>query len=388
MFDEMLHWPFFDERHRALRALGDWADTALDDLVAQEHAGGDVYALAPQFVARLGDAGWLRLAASLDGRLDARSICLARDMLARLSGLGEFAFAMQGLGSAAITLFGTPDQRERYLRGVMDGTRIAAFALSEEGAGSNPGEMEMAARRDGDAYVLNGEKTWISNADLAHQYVVFARTGEADGARGLSAFVVEADAPGFSVIERIPVIAPHPLGTLRFDECRVPASAMIGAPGDGFRIAMSVLDVFRSSVGASAVGLARRALDEALKRAAARRIGGRALADYQMTQDKIADMATAIEASALLVYRAAWVKDTTGARTSREAAMAKLFATEQAQGVIDRAVQLFGGLGVTVGMPVESLYREIRALRIYEGTTEVQKLIIAGGLLAAASHGN
>lgn len=387
MFEEMLGWPFFEERHRALAAIGPWADGALAALVAEERAGGDVYALCPRLVAALGEAGWLEHTASLDGRLDARSICLARDILARRSGLAEFAFAMQGLGSAAITLFGSPEQRRQYLPGIIAGTHIAAFALSEEEAGSNPADMAMTARRDGDHFVLDGEKTWISNAGIAHRYVVFARTGEGEGARGLSAFVVEADAPGFDVTERIPVIAPHPLGTLRFENCRVPASALIGAPGEGFKIAMGVLDVFRSSVGAAAVGLARRALDAALERVAARRIGGRPLADYQMTQDKLADMATAIEAAALLVYRAAWVKDATGARTAREAAMAKLFATEEAQRVIDRAVQLFGGLGVRVGQPVESLYREIRALRIYEGTTEIQKLIIAGQLVAAASRG-
>lgn len=384
MFNETLEWPFFDSRHHALSALAEFARQELGGLIGQEHAGEDVYRVAPQMVGVLGEGGWLRHAASLDGQLDSRSLCLVRDMLARQSGLAEFAFAMQGLGSAAITLFGSDSQRQRWLPGVIAGDRIAAFALSEEAAGSNPAEMTTSAHKDGNDWVINGEKTWISNAGLAHQYVVFARTREGAGAQGLSCFVVSADAPGFSVTESIEVIAPHPLGSLRFANCRIPGDALIGQEGQGFKIAMSVLDVFRSSVGASAVGMARRALDHALLRVTERKISGASLSSFQLTQEKLADMATAIDAAALLVYRAAWVKDVKGGRTSRVAAMAKLFATEEAQRVIDKAVQLFGGLGVVVGNPVERLYREIRALRIYEGTSEIQKLIIAGQLLRGA----
>lgn len=383
MFDETLKWPFFDARHHELAALEQFAEQDLQPLIQQEHDGDDVYAIAPQMVRALGAAGWLEHAASLDGRLDSRSLCLVRDMLARRSGLAEFAFAMQGLGSAAITLFGSDSQRRRWLPAVIAGDRIAAFALSEEEAGSNPAEMTTAAHKEGDEWVINGEKTWISNAGLAHQYVVFARTREGVGAQGLSCFIVDADAPGFSVSASIDVIAPHPLGSLQFTDCRVPADALVGQEGEGFKIAMSVLDVFRSSVGASAVGMARRALDHALARVTQRKISGASLSTFQLTQDKLADMATAIDAAALLVYRAAWVKDVQGGRTSRVAAMAKLFATEEAQRVIDKAVQLFGGLGVVSGNPVERLYREIRALRIYEGTSEIQKLIIAGQLLRA-----
>ena len=381
MFDETLKWPFFDEKHRALAAVEQFADQDLQALIQQEHEGADVYAIAPEMVKALGSAGWLEHAASLDGRLDSRSLCLVRDMLARRSGLAEFAFAMQGLGTAAITLFGNDSQRRQWLPGVIAGDRIAAFALSEEGAGSNPADMTTAARKEGDGWIINGAKTWISNAGLAHQYVVFARTRKDGGAQGLSCFIVAADSPGFSVSGSIEVIAPHPLGSLQFADCRVPASALVGEEGEGFKIAMSVLDVFRSSVGASAVGMARRALDHALLRVTQRQISGSSLSGFQLTQDKLADMDTAIDAAALLVYRAAWVKDVVGGRTSRVAAMAKLFATEEAQRVIDKAVQLFGGLGVVCGNPVERLYREIRALRIYEGTSEIQKLIIAGQLL-------
>ncbi len=383
MFDETLKWPFFDDRHRELAALEQFAEQDLQALIHREHGGADVYAIAPQMVKALGAAGWLEHAASLDGQLDSRSLCLVRDMLARRSGLAEFAFAMQGLGTAAITLFGSDTQRRQWLPGVIAGDRIAAFALSEEEAGSNPADMATAARKEGGDWIINGAKTWISNAGLAHQYVVFARTREGGGAQGLSCFIVPADTPGFSVSASIEVIAPHPLGSLEFSDCRVPADALIGQEGDGFKIAMSVLDVFRSSVGASAVGMARRALDHALLRVTQRQISGSSLSTFQLTQDKLADMATAIDAAALLVYRAAWVKDVVGGRTSRVAAMAKLFATEEAQRVIDKAVQLFGGLGVVCGNPAERLYREIRALRIYEGTSEIQKLIIAGQLLRA-----
>ena len=337
-------------------------------------------------VAALGKAGWLKncVPAAYGGnaeRLDVRSIALCRETLGRHSGLADFAFAMQGLGSASISLYGSEEIKRRYLPGVANGERIAAFAISEKDAGSDPGAMTTSARRDGDYYYLDGEKTWISNGGIADQYVVFARTGEAPGAKGLSAFVVDADAPGLSVPERIDVIAPHPLGTLRFENCRVPATNLLGQPGEGFKIAMATLDIFRSTVGAAALGFARRALDEAVSRVRERQIGGRPLADYQMTQEKLGRMAVAVDASALMVYRAAWTKDFYQGRVTREASMAKYLATEEAQSVIDMAVQLHGGLGVVSGNVVERLYREIRALRIYEGTSEVQKLIIAGQLM-------
>ena len=283
---------------------------------------------------------------------------------------------MQGLGAAPVSLFGSDAQQEALLPGIADGSLIGAFGLSEPGAGSNPADMTTTARRDGSDYVLDGEKTWVSNGGIATQYTVFARTGDA-GAKGLSAFIVPADASGLRLKEKIAVIAPHPLGRLAFESCRIPASAIIGNEGDGFKIAMATLDTFRSSVGAAALGFARRALDETLARVKERHIGDTPLADYQLTQSRLADMAVSIDAAALLIYRAAWTKDITGTRISREAAMAKLYATEIAQQAIDSAVQLHGGLGVVTGHPVEVLYREIRSLRIYEGTSEIQKLIIA-----------
>ena len=310
-----------------------------------------------------------------------RSLALSRDVLARRDGLLDFAFAMQGLGCGPISLFGSDVQRRTYLPPVMRGERLAAFALSEPEAGSDVGAIATTARADGGGWVLDGSKTWISNGGIADHYVVFARSGDVPGTQGLSAFIVDAGNPGLEIAARIAVIAPHPLATLRFHSCRVPGSALIGKPGEGFRIAMATLDVFRTTVGAAALGLARRALDEALARVREREVFGKPLADYQLTQARLADMALAVDAAALLVYRAAWVKDTSTARITREAAMAKLYATEAAQQVIDSAVQLFGGIGVTSGSAVERLYREIRALRIYEGTSEIQKLVIAGTLL-------
>jgi acyl-CoA dehydrogenase len=290
---------------------------------------------------------------------------------------------MQGLGSGPITLFASPELKAEYLPGVRDGARVAAFALSEPNAGSDVAAIATTARVDGSDYVLDGTKTWISNAGLANFYVVFARTGEpGSGAKGLSALVVDADTPGLAVSEKQRVIAPHPLGTLRFEGCRVPSSHLLGRPGEGFKIAMATLDVFRSTVGAAALGFARRALDEAVARTRSRSAFGQPLAEFQLVQQRLADMAVEIDASALLVYRAAWTKDRAADRVTREAAMAKLFATEAAQRVVDSAVQLFGGLGVVSGVPVERLYREVRALRIYEGTTDIQKLIIAGQVLA------
>lgn len=382
-----LDWPFFDPAHRELAgALESWA---ADAIAPHEDDEGDVDTLCRRFVSALGEAGWLEycVPAEMGGRfdvLDVRSLCLIRETLARHSGLADFAFAMQGLGSAPISLFGSDELKRQYVPEVGRGARIAAFALSEPHAGSDVANLRTEARADGDDYVLNGTKTWISNGGLADQYVVFARTGDEPGARGLAAFVVDADAPGFAVSERIDVIAPHPLGTLTFTDCHVPAANMLGAPGDGFRIAMSTLDVFRASVGAAALGFARRALDEAVSRADTREAFGQRLADMQLIQAKIADMAVKVDAAALLVYRAAWTKDQGADRVTREASMAKLYASEAAQEVIDEAVQIFGGTGVVSGNPVERLYREIRALRIYEGTSEIQRLVIAGQTLASA----
>ena len=373
-----LDWPFFESRHRELAsALDDWAAQELAEI---DHA--DVDAACRSLVSRLARGAWLAFAAPASGadgaiRLDVRSLCVIRETLARYSGLADFAFAMQGLGSGPISLFGDSALREAYLPAVREGRKIAAFALSEPDAGSDVSALAMSAVADGDDYLLNGTKTWISNGGIADFYTVFARTGEDSGARGLSAFIVDADTPGLEITERIEVIAPHPLGTLKFTNCRVDRGRLLGEPGEGFKVAMATLDVFRATVGAAALGLARRALDEALHRASTRQLFGAPLSELQITQAKIADMAVAIDASALLVYRAAWTKDCVAGRVTREAAMAKLYATESAQQVIDAAVQIFGALGVTSGVKVEELYREIRALRIYEGASEVQKLIIA-----------
>jgi len=341
-------------------------------------------------VARLGAEGWLAHSAidpaAPETPLDVRTLCLIRETLARHDGLADFAFAMQGLGMGAVSLFGSPAQRSR-LAETRAGRAIAAFALTEPQSGSDVAHIATRAARDGEGYVLDGEKTWISNGGIADLYTVFARTGEAPGARGLSAFLVPADTPGLEVAERLETVAPHPLGRLRFDGCRVPAAALIGAPGDGFRIAMSVLDVFRATVGAAALGFARRALEEALSRASARELFGAPLFELQMVQGHLADMALEVDAAALLVYRAAWTKDMGAARVSREAAMAKLYATEAAQRVIDAAVQIHGGDGVRRGHVVERLYREIRALRIYEGASDVQKVIIARQALAEGKGG-
>lgn len=378
-----LHWPFFEPRHRALAAeLEQWAASNLGRI---DH--GDTDAACRALVGALGGAGFLEHSASETGELDVRSLALIRETLARHDGLADFAFAMQGLGTGAITLFGSPEQKAAWLPMTRSGRAISAFALTEPGSGSDVANSTMTATRDGDAYVLNGEKTWISNGGIADVYTLFARTGEAPGAKGLSAFIVTPDLPGFDVAERLDTIAPHPLATLRFTDCRVPASAMIGSPGEGFRIAMSVLDVFRASVAAAALGFARRALDESLTRVTSRRVQGAPLADLQMVQGHIADMALDIDAAALLVYRAAWTKDSGAPRVTREAAMAKLFATDQAQKVIDTAVQLHGGDGVRAGSAVEKLYREIRALRIYEGASDVQRVIIARQTLAQHDRG-
>ena len=372
-----LAWPFLDDSHRELHAaLTSWCENY--DFSHSD----DVDTECKQLVADLGKAGWLRncVPAEWGGaseKLDVRSIALCRETLAYHSGLADFAFAMQGLGSGAISLFGSDEQRENYLPRIATGEAISAFALSEAEAGSDVAAMETSAELLGDEYLLNGEKTWISNGGIADVYCVFARTGDAPGSRGLSAFIVDAPNPGLSITGRIETIAPHPLATLSFDGCRVPVSARIGASGEGFKVAMATLDVFRTSVAAAALGFARRALDEAVRHTSTRQLFGAPLSALQMTQATIADMATEIDASALLVYRSAWAKDCHQERVTREAAMAKLYATEAAQRVIDQAVQLFGGSGVTKGNIAESLYREIRALRIYEGASEVQKVIIA-----------
>ncbi|MGD1881640.1 MAG: acyl-CoA dehydrogenase family protein [Paracoccaceae bacterium] len=377
-----LHWPFFDDKHRTLAEdLESWAAAHLTDI---DHSDADT--ACRKLVSDLGQAGWLTHAAvDPDGTtaLDVRTLCLIRESLARYEGLADFAFAMQGLGTGAISLFGSDAQKADWLPNVRRGEAIAAFALTEPQSGSDVANSTMTATMDSDHYVLNGQKTWISNGGIADVYTVFARTGDGPGARGLSAFVVPANTKGLSVVKRLETISPHPLATLEFCDCRIPIAARIGDSGAGFKIAMSVLDVFRSTVAAAALGFARRALDEALGRVRARQIGGAPLFDLQMVQGHIADMAVDVDASALLIYRAAWTKDKGMHRVTREAAMAKLFSTDQAQQVIDRAVQLHGGDGVRSGETVERLYREIRALRIYEGASDVQRVVIARQTLAA-----
>src|SRR5690554_6990367 len=390
---DWLEWPFFDDRHSELaHEIDAWCRSELMDLDDT-----DVDAACLERVRRLGQAGWLQITVPQgpDGQwggrwpeIDSRALCIMRETLARHDGLSDFAFAMQGLGSGAISLAGSDDLRTRYLPGVARGDRIAAFALSEPDAGSDVAAMTCAATPDGGSYVLDGEKTWISNGGIADFYCVFARTGEAPGARGISAFVVDADTPGLTIAERIDVMAPHPLATLRFEACRIPLSHRLGATGQGFKLAMMTLDIFRASVAAAALGFARRALSEALTHSTNRQMFGQTLADLQLTQAALGDMACDIDAAALLTYRAAWVRDVQQRRSTREAAMAKMTATESAQRVIDRALQLFGGVGVVSGTPVEKLYREIRALRIYEGATEVQKLIIARELLKGSGGGS
>ena len=381
-----LKWPFFEAHHaRLAQSLDAWARQN----IAHSH-GSDVDAECRQLVKALGEAGWLRHAVAgtayggAGEHIDTRAICLIRETLARHSGLADFAFAMQGLGSGAISLAGSEEQKKRYLSLVARGDAISAFALSEPDAGSDVAAMACEARLEGDHYVINGEKTWISNGGIADFYVVFVRTGEAAGSRGLSALIVEAGTPGFEIAERINVIAPHPLARLKFSNCRVPAAQRVGAAGEGFKVAMRTLDVFRTSVAAASLGFARRAMDEALQRATSRKMFGGVLADFQLTQAKLAQMATQIDSAALLTYRAAWLRDQ-GENVTREAAMAKMTATENAQQVIDAAVQIWGGLGVVSEQPVERLYREIRALRIYEGATEVQQLIIGRDLIK--NHG-
>ena len=375
-----LTWPFFTDRHRALaEELERWCEKNLP----ADH--GNVDAACRDLVQRLGRGGWLSHSApdpEAPAPLDVRTLCLIRETLARHDGLADFAFAMQGLGAGPISLFGNAKQRD-WLKRTRAGDAIAAFALTEPQSGSDVANIALTAQRYGDGFVLDGEKTWISNGGIADLYVVFARTGEAPGAKGLSAFLLPGKKlAGFSIAERLETIAPHPLARLKFERVTVPASAMIGAPGDGFKVAMATLDIFRATVGAAALGFARRALDETVARAKARELFGGPLADQQLVQASIAEMALDVDAAALLVYRAAWAKDNGAARVTREAAMAKLYATERAQRVIDKAVQLHGGDGVRHGHIVERLYREIRALRIYEGASEVQKVVIARQVLS------
>ena len=379
-----LAWPFFGDAHRQF-ALG-LAQWAKRNVVAHIDRG-DVDRTCRVLVRELGDANWLKAVVpaaygGLSDKIDVRTLCLAREALAWHDSLADFAFAMQGLGTGSISLFGSDALKAKYLPPVRDGRHIAAFALSEPEAGSDVGALATTATADGLGHVrLDGIKTWISNGGIADHYVVFARTGEAPGAKGLSAFVVDADTPGLSVAGRIEVIAPHPLATLRFQGCRVPIANRLGSPGEGFKVAMATLDIFRSTVAAAALGLARRALHEAIEQAATRKLFGGPLADLQLTQAALADSAAEVDAAALLIYRSAWTKDQGAARITRESSIAKMFATEMAQRVIDRAVQIFGGNGVRVGVKVEALYREIRALRIYEGATEVQKVVIARELI-------
>lgn len=386
---DILALPLYDDAHRAWAdQVEAWARTELPGLVDHH----DVDASCRRLVTAMGRAGLLRAcvpaeAGGIHPRLDVRTLTLTRAILAYHDGLADFAFAMQGLGTGPISLFGTTEQKARWLPQVRDGRSIAAFALSEPEAGSDVAALATSARRDGDDFILSGEKTWISNGGIADQYVVFARTGEAPGAKGLSAFVVPADAPGFEVVERIETIAPHPLARLRFDDVRLPADALLGRPGEGFKIAMATLDVFRSTVGAAALGFAVRAQTEAVTRARTRKLFGAPMGELPLVQAALAENASEIDAAALLIARAGYAKDGGAPRITREAAMAKMVATESAQRVIDRAVQIFGGLGVTKGVKVEELYRDVRALRIYEGATEVQKIVIARAVLAAAEGG-
>ena len=381
-----LAWPFFDDGHRRLAA--DVEAWAARELAGSAPPSGDVDAHCRAVVRKLGEAGWIAhpMPAAFGGareRIDVRTLCLIREVLSRHDPLAAFAYAMQGLGTAPMLLFGDEALARAYLPEACAGRRIAAFAISERQAGSDVSAMESTARRDGGSWVLDGEKTWISNAGIADHYVCFCRTPEL-GERAFGAFVVDASNPGLEVSGRLRMMAAHPIGTIRLHGCRVPAAAMIGEAGKGLRVALGTLDVFRATVGASAVGMARRALDEAVAHVRRRHAFGQPLASFQLTQARLADMATAIDASALLVYRAAWTRDNGAARITREAAMAKLHATESAQQVIDDAVQLLGGLGVVADAPVELLYREIRALRIYEGTSEIQRLVIAGQVLEQA----
>jgi len=379
-----LNWPFFEDEHRVLALeLEKWAKTELTDYAITP---ANVDLACQELVLKLADGGWLDYCVTnkyggKNPNLDVRSLCLIRETLARFSGLADFAFAMQGLGSGTISLFGSAELKQKYLPDVRSGNKIAAFALTEPDAGSDAAALTTTAEQVDTSFVLNGEKTLISNGGIADYYTVFAKTGEAPGTRGISAFVVDADTAGLEISERIEVIAPHPLARIRFNQCRIPITQQIGSGGEGFKMAMATLDIFRSTVGAAALGFARHAMHEALNRTKSRQMFGAPMSKLQLIQAKLGEMSLDIDASSLLIYRAAWTKDKGAERITKEAAMAKLFATEAAQRVIDEAVQIFGGSGVVSGFPVEQLYREIRALRIYEGASEVQKLIIAAQTL-------
>ena len=383
-----MEWPFFDDSHREFAEnFRDWANREIQPLENKEPNGNEeLDHLCREFVEKLGSGGWLQycVPSSHGGALesfDVRTLALTREILGYYSGLADFSFAMQGLGSGPITLFGSEEQKDSYLPKVASGEKIGAFAISEAGGGSDVAAMKTTAELSGNEYCINGSKTWISNAGIADFYVLFARTNDAPGSRGISAFVIDSETPGLSVSERINVIAPHPLGTLEFKNCKIPTTNMIGNSGEGFKVAMSTLDVFRTTVGGASLGFAKRALDEAIRRSKEREAFGKSISEFQLIQAKIADMAVKIDAMALLIYRSAWTKDKKGTRVTRESSMAKLYGTEAAQEVIDQAVQIFGGMGVVSGVKVEQLYREIRALRIYEGTSEIQKLVIAGQTL-------
>lgn len=379
-----LNWPFFEDKHRVLALeLENWAKS---ELTEYSSAPANVDLACQELVQKLADGGWLDYCVTnkyggKNPNLDVRSLCLIRETLARFSGLADFAFAMQGLGSGTISLFGSAELKQKYLPDVRSGNKIAAFALTEPDAGSDAAALTTTAEQVDTSFVLNGEKTLISNGGIADYYTVFAKTGEAPGTRGISAFVVDADTAGLEISERIEVIAPHPLARIRFNQCRIPKTQQIGSGGEGFKMAMATLDIFRSTVGAAALGFARHAMHEALNRTKSRQMFGAPMSKLQLIQAKLGEMSLDIDASSLLIYRAAWTKDKGAERITKEAAMAKLFATEAAQRVIDEAVQIFGGSGVVSGFPVEQLYREIRALRIYEGASEVQKLIIAAQTL-------
>ena len=379
-----INWPFFEDEHRVLALeLEKWAKTELTDYAITP---ANVDLACQELVLKLADGGWLDycVANKYGGKnpsLDVRSLCLIRETLARFSGLADFVFAMQGLGSGTISLFGSAELKKKYLPDVRRGNKIAAFALTEPDAGSDAAALTTTAEQDDTSFVLNGDKTLISNGGIADYYTVFAKTGEAPGTRGISAFVIDADTAGLEINERIEVIAPHPLARIRFNQCRIPKTQQIGSGGEGFKMALATLDIFRSTVGAAALGFARHAMHEAFNRTKSRQMFGAPMSKLQLIQSKIGEMSLDIDASSLLIYRAAWTKDKGAEKITKEAAMAKLFATEAAQRVIDEAVQIFGGSGVVSGFPVEQLYREIRALRIYEGASEVQKLIIAAQTL-------
>ncbi len=381
-----LKWPFFEDHHREMaRNLDEWAR---ENLGTGVHEPDDLAAECIRLVRLFGEAELIKIAVPEAGAdaLDVRTICLARETLARYSGVAEGMFAMQGLGTGPITLFGTPEICEQFLPQIRTGESIGAFALSEPEAGSDVASMTTTAVRTDDGWKIDGVKTWISNAGIAGHYIVFARTGEAPGTRGISAFVVEGDHPGISIVKMIETMAPHVIATIEFKDCVIPADRLLGEPGQGFKIAMATLDVFRSTVGAAALGFARRALDEAMQHAATRMVQQRPLFEQQLIQGKIADMALAVDASALFTYRSAWTRDVLKQRITRESSMAKLYASEAAQKVIDEAVQIFGGLGVTKGYKPEELYRDIRALRIYEGASEIQRVIISRQTMREAGY--